>query len=120
MPVKMSKLVFWVVMPRERVGRYQRFRKAVLKMEVVYSSETLVSTYKLTVSYYPEDEHEIARFVEEYVIRYELHDFPSNIFYYVTFVFYHNQTEDSGPDGGTHETSTNSLKQSLSFHCLTS
>jgi hypothetical protein len=41
----MAMLVFWIV------------RCSVLKMEAVCSSETLVSTYKSTRRYNPEDQH---------------------------------------------------------------
>jgi hypothetical protein len=47
--VKMSMLVIWVVPPCGLVGRFQRFGgkyylHLALKMEAIYSSETLVST----------------------------------------------------------------------------
>jgi hypothetical protein len=44
--VKMLMLVFWVVTQYRLVRRYQRFWVSALKMEAVYSSETLVSTCK--------------------------------------------------------------------------
>jgi hypothetical protein len=55
--VKMPMLVFWVVTACGLVGRYQRFgektasifkafRTLVLKMDAIYFSETLVSTYE--------------------------------------------------------------------------
>jgi hypothetical protein len=63
MAVKMSRLVFWVVIPCGLVGRYKLFGgtyhlhfQTDLKMEVVCSSETLISTYKSTQHYNPEDQ----------------------------------------------------------------
>jgi hypothetical protein len=53
--VKMSMLVFWVVTPFELVGRYQRFRGP--EDGAVCSSETLISAYKFTRRYNPEDQH---------------------------------------------------------------
>jgi hypothetical protein len=58
--VKMSMLVFWVVTPCGLVRRYQRFGETyclqLLYMETVCFSETLVSAYKSTWSYNPEDQ----------------------------------------------------------------
>jgi hypothetical protein len=62
----MSMGVFWIVTPSEFVGGYHVskeytssiFTADVLKMEAVCSSEMLVSTYKSTRRYNPEDRHE--------------------------------------------------------------
>jgi hypothetical protein len=53
MAVKMLMLVFWVVTLCGLVGR-----ASALKMETVCFSETLVSTYKSTWHYNPEDKHQ--------------------------------------------------------------
>jgi hypothetical protein len=57
-----SMLVFWVLMHCRRVGTYQRVGSpsSGLKtaLETVCFSETLVSTYKSTWRYYPEDQHQ--------------------------------------------------------------
>jgi hypothetical protein len=59
--VKMSILIFWVVTPRGRIRRYQRFEEtfclpsSILKEEAVCSSETLLPAYKSTRRYNPED-----------------------------------------------------------------
>jgi hypothetical protein len=53
MKVKMM-MVFWVVRPCGVAGRYQC---SALKLQAVYFSRTLVSTYKSTQSYYSEDQH---------------------------------------------------------------
>jgi hypothetical protein len=63
--MRTSALVFWVVTPRGVVGRYHRDTNFLqertsapgLKMEVVCSSETLVSTYTSTRRYSTEDQH---------------------------------------------------------------
>jgi hypothetical protein len=61
--LNMSILLFWVVTLYGLVGRYQRFREifclhcpaSSLKMETVFFSETLVSTYKSTWWHNPEE-----------------------------------------------------------------
>jgi hypothetical protein len=53
--VKMSMLVFWAATPCRCL--HLQGRDLALKMEVVYFSETLVSTYKPTWCFYPEDQH---------------------------------------------------------------
>jgi hypothetical protein len=59
--VKMLILVFRVLMPCGLVGRYQRFSKTLifsgLKMEIVCFCKILVSTYKSTQHYNPEDQY---------------------------------------------------------------
>jgi hypothetical protein len=61
--LKILMLVFWVVMPCGLVGRHQRFggacclhRTSGMKMEVVRSSETLVSTCKSSRRYNANDQ----------------------------------------------------------------
>jgi hypothetical protein len=57
----MSMSVFWVVRPCRVAGRYQHFRgthclNSILKMETVYSSETVATTYKSTQHHNPGDQ----------------------------------------------------------------
>jgi hypothetical protein len=66
--VIMSVLVFWVVMPCRLVCRYNIseehttfiFRGSTEdeKMKAACFSEMLISVYKFTRHYYPEDEHQ--------------------------------------------------------------
>jgi hypothetical protein len=49
--------MFWGLTPCGLVGGYQRFRASALKMETVFFSETLVSTYKSTRRLNPEHHH---------------------------------------------------------------
>jgi hypothetical protein len=59
----MFMVVFCVVTPCGLVDEYERFRRNILprssglKMGTVCFSETLVSTYKSTRRYSPEDQH---------------------------------------------------------------
>jgi hypothetical protein len=46
--MKMSILVFWVVMPHELIGRYQRFRGTYYSIFRAENDGSLVSTYKST------------------------------------------------------------------------
>jgi hypothetical protein len=64
--VKMSMFVFWVATPRWLVGGYQRFGgtyclhlqdTSTLKTKASCSFETLVSVYRSTRRYNPEDQH---------------------------------------------------------------
>jgi hypothetical protein len=63
MEVKMSVLFIWVVTLHLLVGRYECFRETLsaspgLKMETVYFSETLVSTYESMWCYNPKEQRE--------------------------------------------------------------
>jgi hypothetical protein len=52
----MFMLVFWAAIPCGLVGRYQQFgQTSALNMETVCFSELLVSTYKSTWHYNPEE-----------------------------------------------------------------
>jgi hypothetical protein len=60
---KIIMLFFWVVTPCGLLGTYKHFTENILspsstpKIETEYFSETLVSTYKSTRRYNPEDQH---------------------------------------------------------------
>jgi hypothetical protein len=53
MVVKMLFVVFWVVIPYSLIDGYQYF--CTLKMEVIQSSETVVTTYKTAQNHNSED-----------------------------------------------------------------
>lgn len=53
--VKMSMIVFWVLMPCGLTGTHSSVRKYCLHLQV-YASEMLVSPYKFTLRYNPEDQ----------------------------------------------------------------
>jgi hypothetical protein len=87
--MKMYLLVFWVV---SRVGK--RFggicclRLAALKMEAVCTSETLISSYKSTRRYNPEDQHrEKAIIIIIIIIIMKLIEL-NLYFYYYYFLYY--------------------------------